>query len=71
MRIVVFTVSIVIAAVGGTIAYRALFLEPSAAVVVTNTSVREMPNLWRVLGGAAMLVCGACAAFFALRRPLR
>ena len=57
------------AAVGGVIAYRALFLEPSAAVVITNTKIRELPNYTRVIGGIALLVAGAAIAFFtALRK---
>jgi hypothetical protein len=55
---------IVIAAVGGVIAYRAVFLEPSAAVVITNTEIRELPNYTRVIGGMVLLVAGAAVAFF-------
>lgn len=62
---------IVIAACGGVIAYRALFLEPAAAVVITNTEVRELPNTFRVVGGIAMLVLGALMAFMAARRKIR
>jgi hypothetical protein len=49
-------------------AYRAMFLEPTAAVVITNTEVREVPNTMRILGGAAMFVFGATLAFLAARR---
>jgi hypothetical protein len=59
---------IVIAAVGGVVAYRALFLEPSAAVVVTNTDIREVPDTLRVIGGIVMLIAGMALAFFAARR---
>jgi hypothetical protein len=52
------------AAVGGVIAYRALFLEPSAAVVITNTEIRELPNYTRVVGGIVLLIAGAAIAFF-------
>ena len=68
MKIIVFIVGVLIAAMGGVIAYRALFLEPSAAVVITSTEVRELPNTLRVVGGIAMLIIGAGLAFFALRR---
>jgi len=57
-----------IAAAGGVIAYRALFLEPSTAVLVTETGVRELPNTMKVIGGLAMLLVGAALAFFGARR---
>jgi hypothetical protein len=56
------------AAIGGVILYRALFLEPSSAVIVTETEVRELPNTARVFGGIALLVIGASVAFLAARR---
>lgn len=59
---------ILLAAAGGVMAYRALYLEPAAAVVITNTEVREVPNTTRVIGGAAMFVAGATVAFLAARR---
>ena len=68
MKIIGLITGIVIAAVGGVIAYRALFLEPSAAVVVTNTEIREVPNTLRVAGGIIMLIAGMALAFFAARR---
>jgi 4-amino-4-deoxy-L-arabinose transferase-like glycosyltransferase len=55
---------IVVAAVGGAIAYRALFLEPASAVLITNTEVRELPNYARVVGGVLLLIAGAAVAFF-------
>jgi hypothetical protein len=61
-------VGIVLAAVGGVIAYRALFLEPSAAIVITETQVGELPNYAKVIGGTAMLIAGFAIAFFAARR---
>ena len=57
-----------LAAAGGVIAYRAIYLEPAVAVVITNTEVREVPNTTRIIGGAAMLVAGATVAFLAARR---
>ena len=56
-----------IAAIGGVIAYRAYFLEPSAAVVITSTEVRELPNTARVMGGLALTIVGAAMAFLAAR----
>jgi hypothetical protein len=68
LRIVGIIFGIVISAIGGVIAYRAMFLEPSAAVVITETEVRELPNTARVLGGMALLVIGATVAFLAARK---
>ena len=62
---------IVIAAIGGVIAYRALFLEPSSAVVITETDIREVPNTARVVGGVALLAIGAALAFISARRRNR
>ena len=59
---------IVVAAIGGVVAYRAWFLEPTAAVVITETEVRELPNTLRVASGLALLIIGAAVAFFAARR---
>ena len=64
MRPILVIFGIVVAAVGGVIAYRALFLEPSAAVVITNTEIRELPNYTRVVGGIALLIAGGAVAFF-------
>jgi drug/metabolite transporter (DMT)-like permease len=68
LRLIVFILGLAIAAAGGVITYRALFLEPSAAVFVTDTAVREVPDTLRVAGGAAMLIAGALLAFLAARR---
>ena len=68
MRILVLILGLVIAAAGGVILYRALFLEPSTTVVITETDVREFPNTWRVAGGSVLLILGACLAFLAARR---
>lgn len=64
MKPILVIIGIVLAAAGGVIAYRALFLEPSAAVVITNTGIRELPNYTRVVGGIALLIAGAALAFF-------
>ena len=64
MKPIAVIIGIVLAAAGGVIAYRALFLEPSAAVVITNTGIRELPNYTRVVGGIVVLIAGAALAFF-------
>ena len=61
---------IVLGAVGGVIAYRAYFLEPAAAIVISNEGVRELPNTFRVVGGLLLLLVGAGLAFTAgVRKP--
>jgi hypothetical protein len=67
--IVVF--GIVLAAVGGVIAYRAFFLEPASAIVISNEGVRELPNTFKILGGLALLVLGAGIAFFTASKARR
>ena len=71
VKVVLVVVGILLAAVGGVIFYRAMFLEPPAAVVITNTEVREVPNTMRIIGGIAMFVAGATLAFLAARRKNR
>lgn len=69
MRGVLLIFGIVLAAAGGVLAYRSYFVEPSAAVVITETTVREVPNMARVFSGLALLVAGAGLAILAgLRR---
>jgi hypothetical protein len=70
MRIVALILGLAVAAWGGVITYRALFLEPGAtAIINTGTgAVHEYPNLLRVITGLTMLVIGLCLAFFAARR---
>jgi hypothetical protein len=68
MKVVLFIIGLALAATGGVIAYRAYFLEPRAAALITNESIRELPNMTRVAGGIIMLIIGAGLAFFAARR---
>ena len=68
MRALALIVGIIIAAVGGVIAYRALFIEPSTAVVITSTDVHELKNWWKAAGGLLMLLVGASTAILAIRR---
>jgi hypothetical protein len=61
---------IILAAVGGVIAYRALFLEPASAVVISSRGVRELPDTFRLVEGIVLLIVGAAIALTtALRRP--
>jgi hypothetical protein len=57
-----------LATVGGVITYRALYVEPKSAVVITDTDIRELPNYTRVVGGALLFVAGTALALFAATR---
>jgi uncharacterized membrane protein len=70
-RIILVIFGIVLGAVGGVIAYRAYFLEPTAAIVISNEGVRELPNTFRIVGGLLLLVVGAGLAFTAGVRKSR
>lgn len=68
LRIIALIFGLIVAAAGGVIAYRAFFLEPRTAALVTETNVHQLPDMIRAGGGLIMLVGGACVAFFAARR---
>jgi hypothetical protein len=68
VRIALVIIGITLAAAGGTLAYRSFFIEPQAAIVISNAEVREVPNMARVLGGLLLLLAGAGVAFFAALR---
>ena len=69
MRVILVILGIVLAAAGGVLAYRSYFVEPSAAVVITDEAVREVPDMTRVAVGLLLLAAGtALALFAALRR---
>jgi hypothetical protein len=67
MRFMLTLAGILLAATGGVIAYRAAFIAPPAAVVITEAGISEQPNLWRIVGSVALLLVGACLAFLAAR----
>ena len=68
MRVALIIFGVVLAAVGGVLAYRSYFIEPHTAVVITETTVREVPNMTRVVGGLVLLAAGAALALFAALR---
>jgi len=68
LRAIAIILGIVLAAIGGVIAYRAYFLEPAAAVIISDRGVRELPDTYRTIEGIALLIVGAVMAFFAARR---
>jgi hypothetical protein len=68
---VLLIVGILIAVIGGVITYRALYVEPKTAVVITETGIRELPNQARVVGGALLFVGGSALALYAATRKVR
>lgn len=71
LRAIVVIFGIVLAAVGGVIAYRAFFVEPAAAVIISERGVRELPDTLRVVEGVVLLIVGAAIAFIAATRKPR
>ena len=68
LRAIAIVLGIIIAAIGGVIAYRAYFLEPAAAVLISERGVRELPDTYRTIEGIVLLLIGAAMAFYAARR---
>ena len=71
MKVLLLIVGILVATAGGVIAYRALYVEPKSAVVISESGIRQIPDQARVIGGALMLVGGAGLALFAATRKLK
>lgn len=71
MKALLLIVGIIVATIGGVITYRALYVEPKSAVVITDTDIRELPNYTRVIGGALLFVGGTALALFAATRKGR
>lgn len=71
MKALLLIVGILVATTGGVILYRALYVEPRSAVVITETEVRDLPNYTRVIGGALLFVGGSALALYAAVRRVR
>ena len=63
VRVLLVIFGIVIAAVGGVISYRAYFLAPPEAIVITDSEIREVPDYFRVVSGLILLLVGAAIAY--------
>ena len=64
MKTILLIVGILVATAGGVVTYRALYVEPRSAVVITDTEVRELPNYTRVISGALLFVGGTALALY-------
>ena len=68
MKTLLLFLGVLVATAGGVITYRALYIEPTSAVVITETGIRQIPNQARVVGGALLFVGGSALALFAATR---
>jgi hypothetical protein len=71
MKALLLIVGIILATIGGVITYRALYVEPKSAVIITETDIRQLPNYTRVIGGALMFVGGTALALYAATRKIK
>ena len=71
MKSLLLIVGILVATAGGVITYRALYVEPRSAVVITDSGIRQIPDQARVVGGALLFVGGSALALFAATRKIR
>lgn len=71
MKTLLLILGILVATAGGVITYRALYVEPKSAVVITETGIRQIPDQARVVGGALMFVGGSALALYAATRKSR
>jgi hypothetical protein len=70
-RILLIIFGIVMAAVGGVVAYRAYFLAPPEAIVINESGIREVPDFFRVISGLMLFVVGAAIAVTVAARRAR
>lgn len=71
MKALLLIVGILIATAGGVITYRALYVEPKSAVIITESEVRELPNYGRVITGALLFVGGSALALYSAVRRVK
>jgi hypothetical protein len=62
---------VMLATAGGVITYRALYVEPKSAVIITNTDIRQLPNYTRVVSGGLLFVGGTALALYAAVRKMK
>ena len=71
MKALLLILGIMLATAGGVITYRALYVEPRSAVVITETEIRQLPNYTRVVGGALLFVGGTALALYGAVRKVK
>jgi hypothetical protein len=70
VRVLLIVFGIVIAAVGGVVAYRAYFIAPPEAIVISESGLREVPDYFRIVSGLILLVVGSAIAYTAGTRRI-
>lgn len=71
MKTIFLIVGILVATAGGVITYRALYVEPKSAVIITESEIRELPNYTRVITGALLFVGGSALALYSAVRKTK
>ncbi len=71
MKALLLIIGVMLAAIGGVITYRALYVEPKSAVVITETDIRQLPNYTRVVSGALLFVGGTALALYVAVRKVK
>lgn len=71
MKTIFLIVGILIATAGGVITYRALYVEPKSAVLITDNEIKDLPNYTRVIGGALLFVGGSALALYSAVRKVK
>ncbi|HZN08912.1 MAG TPA: hypothetical protein VFB65_19115 [Pyrinomonadaceae bacterium] len=72
MKTLLLIVGMLAATAGGVITYRALYVEPRSAVVITDEGdIRQLPNYTRVIGGALLFVGGSALALYSTVRKAK
>jgi hypothetical protein len=71
MKALLLIIGIMLATAGGVLTYRALYVEPKSAVVITETDIRQLPNYTRVVSGALLFVGGTALALYAATRKVK
>jgi hypothetical protein len=71
MKTILLIVGILIATAGGVITYRALYLEPKSAVLITESEIKDLPDYTRVITGALLFVGGSALALYAAVRKVK
>jgi hypothetical protein len=64
-------IGIMLATAGGVITYRALYVEPKSAVIITQTDIRQLPDYTRVVSGALLFVGGTALALYGAVRKMK
>ena len=71
MKVLLLIIGLMLATAGGVITFRALYVEPRSAVIITESEIRQLPNYTRVVGGALLFVGGTALALFAATRKVK